>query len=106
MQMIQTYKGTSITIRRLRTIMVIADVAFIVAGLLMFENGWHLLYRQIVYGSGDVPNISMHIKYLKYINNNWVVALLIAAILEMYSMNRISSELKKETRNAEKNIKE
>lgn len=106
MQMIQTYKGTSITIRRLRTIMVIADVAFIVSGLLMFEDGWHLLYRQIVYGSGDVPSISMHIKYLKYINNNWVVALLIAAILEMYSMNRISSELKKETRNAEKNIKE
>lgn len=106
MQIMQGYEGTSVTIRRLRKIMVIADIAFVVAGLLMFENGWHVLYSNMVYGSDGIPNIEMHLDYMKYVNNNWVVALLIAAILEFYSINRISSELKKQGQNTEKRLKE
>lgn len=113
MQIMQRYDGTSVTIRRLRTILTIADIAFIVAGLLMVENSWHFIYQPLVYGDGDVPNIEMHIRYLRYINNNWVVALLIATLLELYAINRISSEVRKLERkaeggngNAEKNIKE
>lgn len=36
------------------------------------------------------------VTYLNLIYNKWVLMLLVAAILEMYTMHRISSELKKE----------
>ena len=34
--------------------------------------------------------------YLTYVYNKWVVFLLIAAILELYTAHRISNELKKQ----------
>ena len=36
--------------------------------------------------------------YLTYIHNNWVVLLLVAAMLELYSTHRISNELDKEAK--------
>ena len=33
---------------------------------------------------------------MTYIHNNWVVLLLIAAIIEIYTTHRISNELKKD----------
>lgn len=106
MQIAQRYEGTSLTLRRLRSIMTLADVAFIIAGLLMFENAWHLLFQATVWHTHDVMNFEAYESYMKYVNNKWVVALLVAAVLELYSMNRISYELKKEERKTEKNIKE
>ncbi len=106
MQIAQRYEGTSLTLRRLRSIMTLADVAFIIAGLLMFENAWHLLFQATVWHNHDVMNFEAYESYMKYVNNKWVVALLVAAVLELYSMNRISYELKKEERKTEKNIKE
>ena len=36
------------------------------------------------------------VAYLTYVYNKWVVFLLIAAILELYTVHRISNELKKQ----------
>ena len=36
--------------------------------------------------------------YLNYVKNNWVVLLLLASILQLYTTYRISNELEKETK--------
>ena len=41
MQMLQRYEGQSIVIRRLRRIMIFADVLFIVSGLLLVEQNFN-----------------------------------------------------------------
>lgn len=89
MQILQRYEGTSITIRRLRNIMIIADICFILAGVLMVEQqfGW---IRNLFSGNG-------YTQFVSYTYNKWVVLLLIAAILEMYTMHRIGQELEKES---------
>lgn len=86
MQMIQVSSGDgkNIAIRRLKGIMIAADICFILAGLLMLENSYKVLYQYLSWET-----------WLKYCWNNWVVVLLIAAILELYTSHRISNELKK-----------
>ena len=39
-----------------------------------------------------------YITYIEYVYNKWVVVLLIAAILQLYSTHRISRELEKEAK--------
>lgn len=90
MQMSQVYQGSSLVIRRLRRIMIFADICFIISALLLVENVFQIVFPLFA-GTIDGYNA-----YIHYIYNNWVVTLLIAAILEMYSMHRISNELKKE----------
>mgnify|MGYP007069968375 CR=1 FL=1 len=90
MQALQRYEGPSIVIRRLRRIMLAADMLFVVAGLLMAEHAWGWLFPYVA------TTLDGYSSYMRYIHNNWVVALLIAAILEMYTMHRISHELGKE----------
>lgn len=85
MQMLQRYEGTNFTIRRLRRMMLLSDVLFLVSALLMFAN------------QGNVFGFS-HITYLQYIYNKWVITLLIAAILQLYSSHRIGQELEKEAK--------
>ncbi len=84
-QLLQVYTGPSIVIRRLKRIMGLADILFIVAGLLMVDNAYGLLR----------PMFTHIVDYLAYVYNKWVVILLIAALLEIYTMHRISSELEK-----------
>lgn len=84
-QLLQVYTGPSIVIRRLKRIMGLADILFIVAGLLMVDNAYGLLR----------PMFTHVVDYLTYVYNKWVVILLIAALLEIYTMHRISSELEK-----------
>lgn len=74
--------------------MIIADVLFVVAGLLFVENNWNFLMP--VFGNFGMDGWVAYHQYVAH--NNWIVVLLIAAILEMYSMHRISNELKKDTR--------
>ena len=69
MQLQQTYNGRNTAVRRLRKIMSVGDALFILSAALLYVN---------------------------YIHNNWVVLLLVAAILEIYTTHRISNELKKE----------
>ena len=86
MQMMQTYEGRSLTIKRLKNILNLADFLFVFAGLLMVDNAYGFLR----------PIFSNQIDYITYVYNKWVVLLLIAAIIEVYPMHRIDHELKKE----------
>ena len=83
MQMKQRYDGQNVTIRRLRRIMLISDVLFLVSALLMFAS------QRNIFGLD-------HITYIQYVYQKWVVTLLIAAILQLYSFHRIGQELAKE----------
>jgi hypothetical protein len=85
MQMLQRYEGPNFVIRRLRRIMLLSDVLFLISAVLMFAN------------QGNVFNLG-HITYLQYVYNKWVVTLLIAAVLQLYTTHRISNELEKEAK--------
>lgn len=85
MQMRQTYEGKNFTIRRLRRIMLISDVLFLIAALMMFANQANFLGLDFML-------------YIKYVHNNWIVILLVAAILQLYTSHRIANELEKETK--------
>ena len=85
MQMQQCYEGQNFTIRRLRRMMLLSDVLFLVAALLMFAS------------KGNFLGLS-YITYIEYVYNKWVIVLLIAALLQLYSMHRIGSELEKEAK--------
>ncbi len=93
MQMQQTYGGTNITLKRLRRILDIGDMFFIVSSLLMLENTYHVLLPLFMSMSKDGYNT-----YLTYIHNNWVVLLLVACMIELYTTHRISHELGKEAK--------
>lgn len=86
MQVNQAYEGQNPTIKRLKKIMTFADIFFVLAGLFMVDcaNMWLR------------DSFSDPVTYFNLIYNKWVMLLLAAAILEMYSMHRIASELKKE----------
>lgn len=89
MQYRQKYLGTDLTLRRLRRIMLVGAALFVLSALLMVENSYQIVY----------PLFSKTINgwnaYVRYVHNNWVVALLVAAVLQLYSTHRISAELKK-----------
>ena len=83
-QMRQSYEGRNVTIRRLRRIMLISDILFLIAALLMFANQDNFLGLNILI-------------YIKYVHNNWIIILLVAAILQLYTSHRITNELEKES---------
>ena len=83
MQLKQKYEGDSFTIRRLRNITVVSDFFFLLAALLMFADLDNLFGLPLLF-------------YVQYVHNNWVVALLVAAVLQLYSTHRIGRELEKE----------
>lgn len=89
LQMSQTYSGTDMTIMRLRKLMVIADLLFIFSAFLMLENCYHFLYPYIA------TSIEGYNNYVHYVHNNWVIALLVGAVFELYTINRIAYELRK-----------
>lgn len=81
MQMLQRYEGRNFTIRRLRRIVILSDFLLLLTAMLMFVSRWPQL------GGLD------WLTYVNYVHNNWVVTLLIAAILQLYTTYRIDSEL-------------
>lgn len=89
MQMRQSYEGTNFTIRRLRRIMLISDVLFLMAALMIFANQANFLGLDFLI-------------YIKYVHNNWIVVLLLAAVLQLYTSHRIANELEKENPEAKK----
>lgn len=93
MQMLQSYTGDNFTVRRLRRILTLADVLFVVSALLMLEDTYHLLLP--LFSSLWTDGYG---RYLIYIHNNWVVLLLVAAMLELYTTHRIAHELEKEAK--------
>ena len=66
MQMRQSYDGNNFTIRRLRRIQLTSDVLFLLAGLLMLAN------------QSNFFGINL-LLYIKYVHNNWIIVLLVAA---------------------------
>lgn len=90
MQMRQQYLGTNIAIRRLRRIMVLADVGFILAGLFMVEDVYGIV-RPFA-----VNSIGGYTTYVNIVYHNWVVILLIATVIEFYTIHRIDHIIKKE----------
>ncbi len=93
MQMRQKYEGTNLTIRRLRSIMTVGNIFFVIAALLMVENAYQFL-RPVFLKNGVQGDIT----YITYIFNKWVIALLVGAVIELYTTHRISSELEKEAK--------
>lgn len=85
MQMRQRYDGSNFAIRRLRRMMLLSDALFLVAALLMFANGGNFFGLE-------------YLSYVKYVHNNWIVVLLVAAILQLYASHRISNELEKDAK--------
>ena len=71
--------------------MSLADLFFILSGMLMVDSAYQLLRDAF----------TDYTSYLSLIYNKWVLLLLVAAILEMYTMHRISSCLKKEENTTE-----
>ena len=85
MQMRQRYDGPNFNVRRLRRMMLLSDALFLVTALLMFANRGNFLGIQ-------------YVAYVKYVHNNWIVVLLVAAILQLYTSHRIANELEKDAK--------
>jgi hypothetical protein len=66
------------------------------------KRGWALLLvllmvsALLMYAQAGNPFHLDQITYVQYIGNNWVVTLLIAALLQLYTSHRIGRELEKE----------
>ena len=86
MQVQQRYDGQNHAIRRLRKIMLLSDVFFLLAGLSMADTAY-LFSRQFL----------STVTYIQYVYHKWVMLLLVAAILQLYTTHRISNELEKES---------
>ena len=91
MQLLQRYEGNNFVIRRLRRMMILSDVLFLLSALLMFAS------------MGNVFGLS-HIDYITYIYNKWVLTLLVAALLQLYATHRIDRELTKEANSSSKKL--
>lgn len=76
----------TVTVRRLKRIMNLADLLFIAAGILMVDT--HYRFLRTLFDS--------QIDYVTTLYNKWVLLLLIGALIEIYTMHRISSETKKQ----------
>ena len=82
MQLKQKYKGSNVAIKRLRRMVIISDVCLLLAAVMMFANMDNLFRLDAV-------------TYIKYVHNNWVVVLLVADMLQLYTSHRISKEILK-----------
>lgn len=85
MQIQQRYEGENFTIQRLRRIMLMSDVLLILTAALMFAD------------EGNPFGLD-HLTWLNYVHNNWLVLLLLAAIIQLYTVYRIDAELNKEAK--------
>jgi hypothetical protein len=84
-QMLQRYDGQNFAIRRLRKIVIISDILFLLSAALMIADQNNLLQLD-------------YFTYLRYVHRNWVVTLLIAAVLQVYTSHRIGQEMEKEAK--------
>lgn len=88
MQAMQLYEGKSFVIHRLKRIQAMADICFVLSGISMVDT-------QYAFARHWFSNYEAFITY--FISCiNWVLLLLIASLLELYTTYRISRELEKE----------
>lgn len=83
-QAMQIYEGESRVIHRLKSIQGIADIFFVLSGISMVDTVYAFARHWF----------SNYETYITFFYNKWVVLLLIAAVLELYTTHRISNELK------------
>ena len=83
MQLKQKYDGDNVAIKRLRRVVIISDVCLLLAAVMMFANMDNLFRLDAI-------------TYIKYVHNNWVVVLMVAAMLQLYTSHRISKEILKD----------
>lgn len=83
MQLKQKYDGDNVAIKRLRRMVIISDVCLLLAAVMMFANMDNLFRLDAI-------------TYIIYIHNKWVVVLMVAAMLQLYTSHRISKELLKD----------
>ena len=88
-QLMQTFEGDNITIKRLKRIQDLSEILFIIAGIILVDT---------VYGFFR-DFFSNYENYVTYLYNKWVIVLFLATLLELYTVHRIDYELSK------KNIK-
>ena len=85
-QSMQTYEGKSTVIHRLKRIQNVANILFIFAGISMVDTVYTFTEKWL----GN-PQLFYSIFYGK-----WIVVMLVASILELYTTFRISHEMKGE----------
>ena len=83
MQLKQKYDGANVAIKRLRRMVIISDVCLLLAAVMMFANMDNLFRLDAI-------------TYIKYVHNNWVVVLMVAAMLQLYTSHSISTEILKD----------
>lgn len=86
LHMMQAYESSQLAIKRLKRILNIADLLFVIAGILIVDSTYNFLR----------PAFENQESYITYVYNKWVLLLLIAAILEVYATHRIDYLLKKQ----------
>lgn len=94
MQFMQIYEGNDLTMKRLKRIQNIGNICFLIAGMLMIDHVRHFL---LPFFNND-EGTGLY-NYQTYIMNKWVLLLLIAALLQMYTMHRMDYEMKKTKNN-------
>lgn len=82
MQMLQRYEGKNFVIRRLRRLQILSDIMLILTGFFML-----LPYMGVFH----IPYI-----HLGTARNEWLIPLVIAALLQLYTVFRLPNELEKE----------
>ena len=95
MQSSQGRADDSPAVVRLRKILGFAGFMFILTAVLMVDRELNFIYRVMEHLLGGPA----YVHYVNYVYGKWVLTLLIGAILEMYAVTRISSELGKKGRN-------
>ena len=93
LHMMQAYEGSQLAIKRLKRILNIADLLFVIAGILIVDSTYNFLR----------PAFENQESYITYVYNKWVLLLLIAAILEVYATHRIDYLLKNKEKIRTKN---
>ncbi len=81
MQMAERYDGSNFVIRRLRRQQVLGAVLLMLSGGAMFGNAFEVEYM---------------------CHNEWLLIMLVAAMLELYTAFRIPTEIEKEKHKSEK----
>ncbi|MDD5862215.1 MAG: hypothetical protein PUD15_06595 [Prevotella sp.] len=94
LQAIQEPSDSTLVLRRLKRIQLMADIFFVLAGISMVDTAYGF-FRDL---------FANYETYLTYFYNKWVLLLLIAAVLELYTVHRIDhEERKRQNTNAKKN---
>lgn len=86
LQCMQAYTGTDVTIRRLKSIQNLADLFFVLAGVLMVDTA--TCFLRPVFTNQEI--------YIEVLYNKWIILLMISVVLEIYTTHRLSHELEKQ----------